>query len=150
MRLRRWIVPALALALAVISVATTAPWAQTGKTTEATEEPTDTAAIPETARNRPNPRPATPESVAAGGRTFSSQCTMCHGASGDGSGDLVARLKLEMPDFTDRSQRKARTDGELFYILTHGNGRMRGEGNRLSDDVKWDIVNYVRSLGSDG
>jgi len=147
MRMRHWI--ALAVAMAVLFLATTAPWAQAGTQKEQTAAKPVPAPIPDTDRIRPNPRPATPASIASGRQTFSSQCTMCHGASGDGTGDLVSRLKLEMPDFTDRSLQKTRTDGELFYILTHGRGRMQGEGDRLSDEMKWDIVNFLRSLGSD-
>jgi mono/diheme cytochrome c family protein len=102
--------------------------------------------IPAAAKNRQNPWPATAESIESGGRIFASQCAMCHGAKGDGKGDLAARLLYKMPDFTAPDAEKRRTDGELFYIVDHGHGRMTGEGDRLSDDTKWSLVNYVRSL----
>lgn len=102
--------------------------------------------IPDEARRRPNPREATAQSVAKGKLVYGSQCTMCHGKSGAGDGDLVARLKLEMPDLTNAQRQKSRTDGELFYVLTHGHGRMSGEGDRLDENMRWDIVNYLRSL----
>ena len=108
------------------------------------------APIPDAARARRNPQPASPESISNGKMVFSSQCTMCHGTKGDGQGDLVSRLKLTIPDFTDPGHQGSRTDGELFYILTHGHGRMRGEGDRLSDEIKWNLVNYIRSLSRTG
>jgi mono/diheme cytochrome c family protein len=71
---------------------------------------------------------------------------MCHGAKGDGTGDLVERLGYEMPDFTDPKQQKSRADGELYYVLSHGHGKMRGQEGRLDDKARWDLVNYVRSF----
>ena len=58
----------------------------------------------------------------------------------------MARLKLTMPDLTDQEAMGKRTDGELFYILTKGCGRMPAQEERLKDKVKWDLVNYVRTL----
>ena len=75
---------------------------------------------------------------------------MCHGSRGDGKGELVGRLKLEVPDFTDPETRKKRTDGELFFILTDGHGEMPGEGARLTPEWRWDLVNYIRTLSRPG
>jgi len=52
-----------------------------------------------------------------------------------------------MPDFTSAQIQTDWTDGALFYVLTHGHGKMSGEGDRLEDETRWDLVNYVRSLG---
>lgn len=101
--------------------------------------------IPVAEKNRKNPVPSTPESIDSGRNLFSSQCGMCHGIKGDGKGDLVERLKLKVPDFTDTEKQKRRTDGELFYILTQGHGEMPGE-TRLEPNEKWDMINYIRSL----
>ena len=51
-----------------------------------------------------------------------------------------------MPDFTAPDDTSTRTDGELFHILTNGHGRMQGEGDRLTDRTKWDLINYIRQL----
>ena len=104
------------------------------------------AVVPESAKKMPNPREATAESIDIGHRLYSSQCTMCHGAAGDGKGVLAGRLGMVVPDFGDPAVQKARTDGELFYILTHGHGRMPGDGERLPDSARWDMVNFIRTL----
>lgn len=104
--------------------------------------------IPAEAAQRKNPIRATAEAVENGGLVFSSQCTMCHGTTGKADGSLVARLKLTIPDFTDPTVRERRTDGELFYILTEGHGRMPGEGKRLSDETKWNMIHFIRSLSA--
>lgn len=102
--------------------------------------------IPAEARQKKNPVPATEESIDRGGRMFSSQCAMCHGAAGDGSGDLAQRLELAMPDFTSKERQAKYSDGELFYIVTEGHGRMPGEGDRLPANTRWEMINYIRSL----
>ena len=48
------------------------------------------ADIPDDAKAVKNPQEATPQSVANGKQIFSSQCVMCHGATGDGKGALAA------------------------------------------------------------
>ena len=118
---------------------------------QASEQPEPSPAavapeIPREARDRVNPVLADEGSLERGGMLFSSQCTMCHGAAGDGTGSLVDRLKLEMPDFTNAKRQGQRTDGELFFILSEGHGRMPGQADRFLENTKWDLVNYVRQF----
>jgi mono/diheme cytochrome c family protein len=101
--------------------------------------------IPAAERNRKSPIAATPEAIAAGKGLFSSQCAMCHGARGDGKGDLALSLRLQIPDFTRAAQQKKRTDGELFYILAHGHKEMPAE-TRLTEEQRWQMILYLRSL----
>ena len=85
------------------------------------------------------------ESIQRGRNLFSSQCVWCHGPKGDGKGELALADNLPTPDFTAAQQKKC-TDGELFYILTHGHGSMPGQGSRLREKQKWDLINFIRSL----
>jgi hypothetical protein len=55
-------------------------------------------------------------------------------------------MKSKMPDFRDPSTLKARSDGELFYIIKNGKGEMEGEGQRVKTENTWDLVNYLRSF----
>ncbi|HSC76927.1 MAG TPA: cytochrome c [Candidatus Acidoferrales bacterium] len=103
--------------------------------------------IPEEEKNRKNPIPSSPESVGTGGKLFSSQCALCHGAKGDGKGDLAVELKLAVPDFTTAEWQKKRTDGEVNYIINTGHGRMPAQGTRLLEAQKWHLVNFLRTLG---
>jgi mono/diheme cytochrome c family protein len=102
--------------------------------------------IPDAEKRRRNPVPASNESIDHGKMLFASQCAMCHGANGDGKGELASKLKLKVPDMTDPELQKKRTDGEWFYILTHGHGRMPGEGERLPADWRWDMINAIRAM----
>jgi len=38
------------------------------------------------------------------------------------------------------------TDGELFWIISNGKGKMPGEGDRTKERVRWNFVNLVRSF----
>ena len=102
--------------------------------------------IPDKEKNRKNPYQGNARSTESGKQLFQTQCTMCHGNKGDGKGDLVDRLGLTVPDFTDPAVQKRRTDGELYYVLTSGHGEMPGEGERFSAEWRWALVNYIRSL----
>jgi len=103
-------------------------------------------AIPDEARRLENPVSKSAEAIEGGRVLFQSQCVMCHGPKGDGKGDLAVRLGLNTPDFTDPERQKARTDGELHYILTQGHGEMPGQGQRLPENWKWELIHYIRSL----
>lgn len=118
------------------------------------EEPSDaalavasgTAVVPDEARNVKNPFASDAGVRETGTIYFNVQCTMCHGKDGRGTGDLVERLKLKMPDFTLPTWQTSRTDGELFYIITKGHGEMPGQKDRFKDEIKWGMINHVRSL----
>jgi mono/diheme cytochrome c family protein len=101
--------------------------------------------IPDDAKAMPNPLAGTDQNVALGSRLYASQCAMCHGSAGAGDGALATRLKIEMPDFTDAAGQTARTDGELFYILSHGHGHMPAE-TRLPEDSRWAMVLAIRAM----
>jgi mono/diheme cytochrome c family protein len=102
--------------------------------------------IPPDAAKQLNPVKGSPESLADGKRMYGYDCAMCHGARGDGKGDLAGDMKTPMPDFRDAKILQDRTDGELFYVIKTGKGEMPGEGDRAKPDQVWNMVNYVRSL----
>ncbi len=102
--------------------------------------------IPAKEKNRMNPVKPTPENLERGLELFSSQCAMCHGPRGAGDGELAQQLKMPVLDFTDPECQKKRTDGELFYIITTGHGRMPADGERLSNEWRWCMVHAIRSM----
>jgi mono/diheme cytochrome c family protein len=96
---------------------------------------------------RKSPVAFTEISVARGKKLYQSQCAMCHGQNGDGKGEAVAEMKINPPDFTKPETLKDRTDGALFVILAVGSETMPGQGTRMKDKEKWDLVNYLRAVG---
>jgi mono/diheme cytochrome c family protein len=101
--------------------------------------------IPAKEKARVNPVAEDAEVLARGRLVYSSQCTMCHGATAVGDGDFAKQLGFEVPDLTAPATQLRRTDGELFYILTQGHGRMPGNDPRLTNETRWELVHALRS-----
>lgn len=95
---------------------------------------------------RKNPIKFTTLAVERGAKIYKTQCAMCHGEKGDGKGEMVEEMKINPPDFTKPETLKGRTDGALFAILGAGSEVMPGQGTRMTDTHKWNLVNYLRSL----
>ena len=104
--------------------------------------------IPADAVNAVNPVTPTPELEARAKKIYGYDCAMCHGAAGDGAGDVAKGLKTKVPDFRDPNTFKGQTDGELFYIIKNGKGEMDGEGARAKPEETWTLVRYVRSFAT--
>jgi len=112
------------------------------------QEPKEAAASTEAAPSteRKNPVKPTPENLANAKKFFGFDCAMCHGASGDGKGDLAGSMSLKMNDWHDPVVLARMSDGEIFDVIVKGKGKMTGEGDRLSNEKAWEMVNYVRAL----
>jgi mono/diheme cytochrome c family protein len=115
------------------------------------QEPTATPNHPDPAADTatpPNPVQSTPESRAHAKTVYGMDCAICHGASGNGKGELVADMQLKMKDFTDPSVLKDKSDAELFSTIKNGNDllKMPAEGPRAKDADIWNLVVLVRSF----
>jgi mono/diheme cytochrome c family protein len=106
------------------------------------------APVPADAATKKNPVKPTSEGLAEARKLYGYHCAMCHGKDGDGKGDLATDMKLELKDWRNASTISNFSDGELFYIITNGRGKMvGGEGDRTKEEVRWNLVNLVRSFG---
>ncbi|WP_158819701.1 c-type cytochrome [Granulicella sp. S156] len=108
--------------------------------------PAAPASIPPEAAHMVNPVKPTAESQAHAKKMYGYDCAMCHGANGNGKGELVADMKLTLKDYTDSAALKDLSDGELFYIIKNGKGQMPGEGDREKTEDLWNMVILVRSF----
>jgi mono/diheme cytochrome c family protein len=143
--MRRFLLVLGALLLAS-SGALSAQQSDTQEKPKDSQAATSDSKIPPEEAARKNPVPSTPEGLAEARRFYKYQCTMCHGENGDGKGDLVETMKLKMNDWRDASSLEGRSDGDLFYILTNGRGAMVGQGDRTKEDMRWKLINLVRSF----
>jgi putative copper resistance protein D len=97
-------------------------------------------------------RPSVPYSalsVANGARLYSEHCAVCHGAAGYGDGPAARGLPRAPADLT--AQHTAdHTAGDLFWWLTHGirGSPMPGFGDRLNEEDRWDVINFLRALAA--
>jgi mono/diheme cytochrome c family protein len=105
------------------------------------------AAVPAEYVGKPNPVKPTPELQERAKKLYGWDCAMCHGATGDGKGDVAADQKLAMSDFKDSLAKMS--DGEIFYIIQNGEGKnMPSEGDRANADTIWNMVVYLRKMSN--
>jgi len=72
-------------------------------------------------------------------------CQSCHGATGAGDGP-VAQRGFPPPPPLGTGKSTQMKDGQLFHILTYGQGSMASMAAQLDRGQRWDVVNFVRSL----
>lgn len=105
--------------------------------------------VPERRARRANPVAASQESVAGGSEVYRRECLSCHGKSGRGDGSKASELKTKVADLTSPRVRE-QSDGALFWKITEGRGDMPSNRTALTDEERWNVVNYIRSLTPKG
>lgn len=92
-----------------------------------------------------DPTTALRDSAARGGELYRVYCASCHGSSGMGDGP-IAKRGFPPPPPLPMGKSVQMKDGQLFHILTYGQGSMPSMANQLSRNRRWDLVNFVRTL----
>jgi mono/diheme cytochrome c family protein len=95
--------------------------------------------------NRPNPIPADAKSVAAGKSLYVKHCIACHGMGGRGDGAEGRDLEPPPADLTS-AEVAAESDGGLHWKIAEGRRPMPSSRRTLSDDERWHVINYIRTL----
>jgi mono/diheme cytochrome c family protein len=104
----------------------------------------DLFAAKEEAAALPNPVPATAESIAAGEALYEVHCAICHGTQGRGDGP-VGRVFEPVPADLNDDYVQDQADGQLFFTITRGRIEMPYYRDALSQQERWDVINYIRS-----
>ena len=102
--------------------------------------------VPDEARAVENPVTLTDEALAAGEKAYGARCASCHGDTGKGDGKATRFIKPAPADFSTVEARDRMSDGEIFYKITEGKKPMPGMARTLSDEERWQVVHYVRTL----
>lgn len=100
--------------------------------------------VPEAAAKRPNPVPATAESIARGRKLFEANCVRCHGAQAEGDGPAGKGLNPAPTDL--RAMAGAHADGDFAWKIANGRGPMPAWKDTLGEPQIWDLVIYIQSL----
>ena len=95
-----------------------------------------------------NPIPADAQSLALGKEVFVQNCLPCHGASGKGDGPASQALETRPGDLTNAQRMGSQTDGALFWKIGEGKGPMPQWKDAITDEDRWRVINYVRTLAS--
>lgn len=93
--------------------------------------------------------PYTVTSLVQGGARYREHCARCHGAGGAGDGPDAPGLPRPPADLRARPAVE-RTAGDLFWWISRGApaAGMPGFADRLSEEERWDLVNYLRALAA--
>ena len=110
--------------------------------------------LPEDADKTKNPTTANAESIEKGKALYldkdKGNCIFCHGETGAGNEANLARLRRKPADLTNKERMTAMTDGEVFWKISKGiRGIMPAGERKMSEEERWHVVNYVRTLAKD-
>jgi mono/diheme cytochrome c family protein len=102
-----------------------------------------------------NPFPADEAHIAEGKRLFQVTCAPCHGVEGKGGGPVtnhnpaqgLNRFPLPAPLLSGAGAVTAvRSDGYLYATIRNGGALMPAYGISLTEQERWSIVTYMRTL----
>ena len=110
--------------------------------------------LPDDADKTKNPTTATAESIAKGKELYlerqKGNCVFCHGETGAGNEANAAQLRRKPADLSNKERMTAMTDGEVFWKVSKGiTGIMPAGERRMSEEERWHVVNYVRTLAKE-
>ena len=89
--------------------------------------------------------PATPQARAAS-QLFTRYCIQCHGT--DGKGDPGRKTLPSIPDFTDASWQKSRSDIQLRISVLEGKDQhMPSNRGQVTEAQAADLVKHIRTFG---
>jgi len=104
--------------------------------------------IPIMEKARKNPLTSSEANLAAAKKLYEARCANCHGDEGKGDGSDAMMYDPPPSDLTDAVRMSKRTDGEIFYQITEGRKPMPSFKNKLTEEQRWELVLFVRSLAS--
>ena len=86
-------------------------------------------------------------SISEGKKHFERQCTACHGPAGLGDGPAATGLPKKPANLSE-PHTALHTAGDMYWWLEHGiqPSGMPGFADVLSDEDRWDVINFLRAF----
>lgn len=100
---------------------------------------------PKTADALKNPFKGNAKATAEGKRIYEQMCVLCHGIKGKGNGEAGLTLDKKPANFLAFKFKKE-SDGVIFWKITNGKAPMAAYEELLTEDQRWQLVNYIREL----
>ena len=76
---------------------------------------------------------------------FNTYCVPCHGETGEGDG-LVVQHGFSKPPSLSSDRIRARSDAQIFNVMTFGSGAMPSYAPQIARDDRWKAILHVRKL----
>ena len=92
-----------------------------------------------------NPVKNNPGASEAGKKIFNQLCAICHGSSGKGDGVAGMALNPRPANLISKAVQK-QSDGALYWKITTGRPPMASYRESLTEEQRWQVVNYIRQL----
>jgi mono/diheme cytochrome c family protein len=92
-----------------------------------------------------NPIAVSDASIDRGHALYARHCASCHGPSGRGDGSAGRDLDPQ-PSNLCSPEVDAKSDLQLFRQITRGRRPMPSFSRLLSEEDRWHVVNFIRSL----
>ena len=87
--------------------------------------------------------------LATGMKYYNTNCKVCHGAHGEGGANGVSSvaefMALKPPPLLSDKVRNW-TDGNIYHVITMGQGVMGPYASHIPQRYRWQVLNYVRNL----
>jgi mono/diheme cytochrome c family protein len=87
-----------------------------------------------------------PAQLQAGKGLWAENCAACHGDKGLGDGPRAKDTARPVTNLADTQYMISHSDNALFSVVTHGLGNAMPAFPQLSEDQRWAVVAYARSL----
>jgi len=92
-----------------------------------------------------NPFLIEPLTLPQGEEIYTIYCASCHGRQGKADGIASSNLKVKPMTFQNRKVTE-QTNGAIFWKIREGRGEMPSFKELLSEEQKWQMVEYVRDI----
>ena len=93
-----------------------------------------------------NPVDASNDSLGRGKKLYENYCTTCHALSGSGHGPAAHGITTFPRQLWVWNNSDSSADGYLFWFITNGRNEMPPWGLILSENDRWDVINYIKTL----
>ena len=85
-----------------------------------------------------------------GQKNYVIYCGICHGATGDGQGNVASKMTVKPPSLLTEPV-VSFPDGRIFHTITDGKGLMSSYAGKIKkENARWAVVNYIRTLQKSG
>ncbi len=90
------------------------------------------------------------ETFQRGKRLYEVYCQVCHGASGQGNGNLTSKGNKPfdgiVPDYTSDvgTGLKNLPAGKMFHSITYGKGQMGSYASQMTPQQRWEVISYIQ------
>lgn len=80
-----------------------------------------------------------------GQKFYETNCMVCHGIKGHGDGPVGLKMPNKPPPVVS-DKIKGWADGQIYQVISMGQGTMGSYASHVPQKYRWQVVNYIRHL----